>query len=101
KLGGEPVDFVPLNLDVGGQTYEWVALVDTWDLVAGSEKSELAHIFIDVMLSADGTVELATEFGYLPARMDVLEEVKAIPELAEVLPAEFNFEDTSYVPAYE
>lgn len=100
QLGGEPVEFSPLNLDIEGETYEWVALVDTWDIPAGTEKTELAHIFIDVMLSADGILPLTTEFGYLPARTDVLEEAKALPELGEVLPEDFSF-DTSYVPEYE
>lgn len=98
-LQGEPVAFQPLNLDIEGETYKYVGLFDTWDLVEGTEKADLAHEFIDVVLNEESMSGLQEDFGYLPARTDLLEKAKQDPDLKDMV-GDYNPEDL-YVPDYK
>jgi putative spermidine/putrescine transport system substrate-binding protein len=98
-IQGEPVSFQPLNLDIDGEQYRYVGLFDTWDVVKGTEKADLAHEFIDIALNEASMSELQEQFGYLPARTDLLEKAKADPELKDMV-GDYDPEDL-YVPDYK
>jgi putative spermidine/putrescine transport system substrate-binding protein len=98
-IQGEPVAFEPLNLDIEGEQYRYVGLFDTWDLVKGTEKADLAHDFIDIAVNEASMSELQKQFGYLPARTDLLEKAKADPALRDMV-GDYDPEDL-YVPDYK
>jgi putative spermidine/putrescine transport system substrate-binding protein len=100
KIGGQPVEFAPLNLRIRGKTYPWVRLVDTWDIPVGvsEQKAALARQFIGVM-EGPALLPLVHKFGYIPANRKVLAEAQKDPKLRELLPSDFDF-DTTYSPDY-
>jgi spermidine/putrescine-binding protein len=100
KIGGEAVDFVPLNIRAGGKTYPWVRLVDTWDIPTGvsAEKAALARQFIGVLLGP-AIMPVVQKFGYIPANRKVLAEATKNPKLRELIPDNFDF-DSTYTPDY-
>jgi spermidine/putrescine-binding protein len=100
KIGGQEVDFVPLNLKVKGKTYPWVRLVDTWDIPTGvsEEKAALARQFIGV-LEGPALLPLVHKFGYIPASRKVLAEAQKNPKVRELIPGDFDF-DSTYSPDY-
>ena len=99
QLQGEPVEFRPLNLTIDGETFRYIGLYDTWDLVKGTEKPNLAHAFIDIAANEASMAQLQQDFGYLPARTDLLEKAKADPKLKDMV-GDYNLEDL-YVPDYQ
>lgn len=98
KLDGAPVDFLPMNVDIDGQEYPYVGIVNTWDIVTGTDKPNLASKFIDIIVGPEGTEPLLPEFGYLPAREDLLEAALADEELSRYI-GEYSPEET-YYPDY-
>jgi spermidine/putrescine-binding protein len=100
KLGGQPIDFVSLNIRVKGRTYPWVRLVDTWDIPTGvsPERAALAREFIGV-LEGPALLPLVQKFGYIPASRKVLAEAQKLPKLRGLIPADFDFQST-YSPDY-
>jgi spermidine/putrescine-binding protein len=80
-IQGQPVDFLPLNLNIEGKQYPYIGLFDTWDLVKGSDQSDLAYKFIDIVENQKSMSPLMTAYGYLPPRSDVLATMKADPKL--------------------
>lgn len=99
ELQGEPVSFRPLNLQIDGEEYKYIGLLDTWDIVAGSDKTELAHRFIDIAMREEAMDPLLEDYGYLPARSDLLEEAKSDPEFADKV-GDYD-PDVLFVPNYE
>ena len=99
KIAGQPVDLIPLNLNIGGKTYPYAGLMDTWDVVKGSENKDLAMKFIDMMLGESGTTPMVNEFGYLPSRQDLLDKAKSLPDLKPLI-GDFTY-DQLYFPDYE
>lgn len=98
-LKGEPVAFQPLNLNIDGKKYRYVGLFDTWDLVKGTEKNELAEAFIDIAVNEKSMSTLQQKYGYLPARTDLLAKAKQNPDLKDMV-GDYNPEDL-YVPDYK
>ncbi|WP_324274910.1 hypothetical protein [Blastococcus brunescens] len=85
-------------MTIDGESYRYVGLYDTWDLVKGTDKPQLAHAFIDIAANEASMSELQEQFGYLPARTDLLEKAKQDPELSDMV-GDYNLEDL-YVPDY-
>jgi spermidine/putrescine-binding protein len=98
-LQGAPIEFQPLNLEIDGEDYRYIGLYDTWDLVKGTDKPNLAHAFIDISLNEQSMSKIQEDYGYLPARTDLLEKAKQDPELADMV-GDYNPEDL-FVPDYQ
>lgn len=96
EIQGLPIRFDPLNLKIKGKTYRYVGFNDTWDLVQGTSKPNLAYAFIDI--AEAGMSKLETNFGYLPPRTDLLAKAKQDPKLKAMV-GDYNPDDL-YVPDY-
>lgn len=95
-----PVRFDPLNLDLDGEKYEFAGLIDTWDIVANTTKPNLAYAFIDLAEGEAAMRPLMAEFGYLPARTDLVETFAADAEL-EPLMLDYEGPEGLYFPDYD
>lgn len=97
-LKGQPISFDPLSLNIKGKAYRYVGLYDTWDLVKNTDKPKLAHAFIDIATNEASMSKLEQDFGYLPARTDLLAKAKADPKLKDMV-GDYDPSDL-YVPDY-
>lgn len=97
---GAPVRFDPLDLEVDGKSYEYAGLFDTWDIVANTTKPNLAYAFIDMAEGEDAMRPLMAQFGYLPARTDLVEKFAKDPEL-EPLMLGYDGPEGLYFPDYD
>jgi spermidine/putrescine-binding protein len=86
KLAGQPVEFIPLNLKIGGKTYGWAFGVDTWQIPSGVTGKELAlaHRFIDASLIPQAQLVIARKFGYPPTTNTGLKMAMDLPEAKRV-----------------
>lgn len=82
KMAGQPVDFVPLNLKIGGKTYTYVFGVDTWQIPIGvkGKELELAYRFINASLSSSSQVAVAKKFGFEPTMEKGLKMAMELPQ---------------------
>ncbi len=85
KMGGQPVEFIPLNLDIDGKKYPWVVAVDTWEVPAGvtGKQLELAEAFINAALTPAAQLPTAEKFGYSPTTPDGVKEAMALPKVQQ------------------
>lgn len=103
KLGGASTELAPLELQIDGQTYDYIGLTNSWDVTAGTDKKELAEAFINIAASPEAAAALATSpasLGSVPAMPEGLEIAQQDPTYASLVPEGFDFEG-SYVPDYE
>jgi spermidine/putrescine-binding protein len=97
KLGGQPVDFRPLNLKVNGKTWKYGGDLDTWDIAKGTDKAALATVFIDMVVGPLGTQGPLSQFGYIPARTDLQQQAKQDPKVSGLI-SDFSY-DVIYIPS--
>jgi len=97
KLGGQPVDFRPLNLKVNGKTWKYGGDLDTWDIAKGTDKAALATAFIDMVVGPLGTQGGLSQFGYIPARTDLQDKAKQDPKLSGLI-SDFSYK-AIYIPS--
>jgi spermidine/putrescine-binding protein len=86
KSAGQPVDFLPLNLNIGGKVYPWVVAVDSWEIPVGvtGKQLQLAYKFINLSLEVPGQLEVVRKFGYEPTTVEGLKQAMAMPEAKKV-----------------
>ena len=83
KVAGQPVDFIPLNLQIGGKKYRWAFTNDLWDIPTGvtGKQLELAEKFINMSLEPSAQVPVAATFGFLPTTPEGIKQSMAVSEV--------------------
>ncbi len=99
KVGGQPVEFIPLNVQIGGKKYRWVVTNDMWDVVTGvkGKDLELAERFINMSLEPSAQVPFTVKFGFSPTTPQGFKLAMDVPEVKKAGVYEPGFSlDTMY-----
>ena len=92
------MEFLPLHLTVDGTEYPYLALADSYDVVTGTDKQELAIKFIDISNEYSAIAD-AQITGWIPMRQDVVPKaIERFPEAKEII--EQSDPGTFYISAY-
>lgn len=94
KKAGQPVQFIPLNLQINGKTWGYVGSGDTLDVVAGSPNQALSLEFIRQLTYYYGLAGM-NNLGYIPTLPSLQTQGKSNPKMAPLL-ASFNANDVYY-----